>query len=172
VRGRDRNGGDLSAFSRSLRSTFTVLEIAVGRVKALDKGRTSVNKQRLGLRSTSTNDGRVSSENIPITAGRLAHFADWKRATARHVAGKCAQHCPQPSGVEMCVCVCVCVCVCACVRLCVCGQCFKELHRRLRSSSYGSLSLIHLHVSPIKESSVCSESDSSRLHSYRERNMS
>jgi hypothetical protein len=134
----------------------------VGRVKALDKGKTSVNKQGPGLRSISTNDGRVSRGNIPITAGRLTHFADWKRATAKHVAGKCAQHCPQPCGVDMCVCVCV----------CVCRQCFKDLHRRLRSSSYGSLSLIHLHVSPIKESSVWSESESSRLHSYRERNVS
>jgi hypothetical protein len=107
----------------------------VDRDKALDKGKTGVNKQRPGLPSTSIKDGRVSRENALITAGRQEHFADWKRATARHVAGKCAQHCPQPSGVEMCVCVFACV--------------------RARA---------HLHVSPMKESSVCS-----RLNSYRER---
>ena len=98
----------------------------------------------------------MSRENPLITAGRQAHFADWKRATARHVAGKCAQHCSQPSGVEICVCVCVCVCVCA--RACV-GWVSKNFTEDYEARPMG-FSLIHLHGNPMKESSV-----SSRLHS-------
>ena len=56
------------------------------RVKAFDKGKTGVNRQRPGLQSTTTKDGstdhldgRVSPENALITAGRKAHFAESAR---------------------------------------------------------------------------------------------
>ena len=129
---RGRNGGDLSQFGRSLRNTCTVLEIAVDRVKALDKGKTGVNKQRPGLRSTSTKDGnadhlhgRLSPENALITAERQAHFAESARQRGVLLGSvhSTVHNYPEQR------------CVCACRLV------FKELHGRLRSSFNGSLFL-------------------------------
>jgi hypothetical protein len=68
-----RDNGDVSAFGRNLLSTCNVMEIAVGRVKALDKGKTGVNnKQNTG-----------SQAHLPRMAESLAKMHSSQREGSR-----------------------------------------------------------------------------------------